>query len=187
MGNRAGIDLGLSMAEKDYLKALAFYVIGRRLGRNEPAPAPPDAAVHLGEQRGAFVTITRGGQLRGCIGYIHGYKPLEQTIREMAVAAAFRDPRFPPLTAAELPEIEIEISVLTPLEKIDDIAEIEVGRDGLYIECEGATGLLLPQVAVEYGWDRETFLSHTCLKAGLAGNCWRLPQAEIYRFSADIF
>ncbi|MBN2232088.1 MAG: AmmeMemoRadiSam system protein A [Deltaproteobacteria bacterium] len=187
MSGRAGIDLGLSPAEKDFLRALARQEIAARLGRDETPPVPPTGAVHLAEKRGAFVTLTRAGRLRGCIGYIRGYKPLTQTIREMAVAAAFQDPRFPPLAAAELAEIGIEISVLTPLEKVADPAAVEVGRDGLYIECDGAAGLLLPQVAVEHGWDRNTFLTHTCIKAGLAGHCWKLPQAEIYRFSADIF
>jgi len=105
----------------------------------------------------------------------------------MAVAAAFDDPRFPPLKAEELKDLELEISVLSPLKKIRDIHEIEVGKHGLYIVRGYHSGLLLPQVAIEYGWDRETFLEETCYKAGLPPDAWRDAQTEIYVFSADYF
>ena len=145
-----------------------------------------DAPV-LKENRGAFVTITKNGQLRGCIGYIEGRGPLHKTIEEMAEAAAFRDPRFRPVTEKELPDLEFEISVLTPLRRLTDVNEIEVGKHGIYIKKGWNSGLLLPQVATEYGWDRQTFLEHTCQKAGLPSNAWKDKNAEIYIFSADIF
>jgi len=113
--------------------------------------------------------------------------PLYEAVREMALAAAFDDPRFPPLTKAEFASIEVEISVLTPLARVHDIDEIEVGRDGLMIRLDFHSGLLLPQVATEQGWDRKTFLEQTCLKAGLPKNSYKEKNAEIYRFSADVF
>jgi AmmeMemoRadiSam system protein A len=141
----------------------------------------------LKEKRGAFVTIKRKGQLRGCIGYTQAVKPLSQTIMEMAQAAAFQDPRFPPLTKNELADLEIEISVLTPFRSIQDIKEIEVGKHGLFMERGGYSGLLLPQVASEYHWDRQTFLEHTCLKAGLPKEAWKDKNTKIQVFSAEIF
>ncbi len=105
----------------------------------------------------------------------------------MAVAAASQDPRFPPLSRDELDEVDLEISVLSPLRRIKDVSEIEVGKHGIYIISPRGRGVLLPQVATEYGWDRDTFLDQTCVKAGLAPGCWRDPSTEIYIFSAQIF
>ncbi len=127
------------------------------------------------------------GRLRGCIGFIEARKPLARTVEEMAVAAALQDPRFPPLREEELKEISLEISVLTPLRKTADVGQIEVGTHGLYVRKGSRAGLLLPQVATEYGWDRDTFLKETCRKAGLAPDAWRDPETEIYLFSADVF
>ena len=141
----------------------------------------------LRERRGAFVTLHLQGELRGCIGYVEAYKPLCETIREMAGAAAFRDPRFLPVTEEEVPKLEIEISVLSPLREIHDVEEIEVGVHGIVIERGRRHGLLLPQVATEYGWDRETFLEHTCVKAGLARNAWQDRGTRIRIFSAEVF
>ncbi|MBN1382960.1 MAG: AmmeMemoRadiSam system protein A [Deltaproteobacteria bacterium] len=141
----------------------------------------------LREKRGAFVTLKKKGQLRGCIGYIEGIKPLYRTVMEMAVAAAFQDPRFPPLKRGEFEQLDFEISVLTPLEEVTDIEDIEVGHHGLYIVKGFRSGLLLPQVAVEHHWDRETFLMETCYKAGLSTRAWKDPDTKIYRFSADVF
>jgi len=155
-------------------------------GDDVPELATPDTPV-LKEKRGAFVTLRKRGQLRGCIGYIHALKPLGETIYEMARAAAFGDPRFPPVAKEELPHLSFEISVLTPLKEIKDIEEINVGVHGLYIMKGGHSGLLLPQVATEYGWDRNTFLEHTCYKAGLSPQAWKDKDAKIYIFSADIF
>ena len=122
--------------------------------------------------RGAFVSLHRRGQLRGCIGYIEAVKPLLQTVMEMAPAAAFQDPRFRPVQADELADLEIEISVLTPMRLIKSPDEIEVGKHGLYIVKGQNRGLLLPQVASQYHWDRQTFLEQTCHKAGLPSNAW---------------
>jgi len=144
----------------------------------------PEAELH--ELGAAFVTLTHKGQLRGCIGYTEAFKPLYQTVSNCAISSATGDPRFPPVTAGELDEIEIEISVLSPLKKVENVNEIEVGRHGLMIEKGFRKGLLLPQVATEYGWDRDTFLAHTCLKAGLPPDAWQ-KGATIYLFSAEIF
>lgn len=141
----------------------------------------------LQEKRGAFVTLKKREQLRGCIGYIEGIKPLGQTVMEMAVAAAFQDPRFPPLKRDEFDQLDFEISVLSPLEEVHHIEEIEVGRHGLYIVKGFRSGLLLPQVAVEHHWDRETFLTETCYKAGLSPQAWKESDTTIYIFSADVF
>jgi hypothetical protein len=136
---------------------------------------------------GAFVTLHKEGALRGCIGQIYAVKPLFETIKSMAVSSAFQDPRFPPLRKEELSSIEIEISVLSPLEEVDSVDNIKVGTHGIYLKKGYKSGLLLPQVAVEQNWNLETFLTHTCHKAGLGGNCWKEPDTEIYIFSAEIF
>lgn len=141
----------------------------------------------LKEKRGAFVTLKKRGHLRGCIGYIKAVKPLWETVQEMAVAAAFHDPRFPSLKSEELKDLTFEISVLSPLRRITDINELEVGIHGLYIVRGYNAGLLLPQVAIEYKWDRKTFLMETCYKAGLPPDAWMDESAEIYIFSADYF
>ena len=113
-------------------------------------------------------------------------QPLVRVVDEVAAKAATEDPRFPPLTLSEFARATLEISVLSPLQKVDDFTEIQVGRDGLVIELAGRRGLLLPQVAMEYGWDRETFLAHTSRKAGLPATAWKDPEARVYRFSAEI-
>ncbi len=183
---RVGVDLGLSEDDKRVLHQIAKTVIENR-AKGKPLPDVKVDSPLLKENRGAFVTLHKRGQLRGCIGYIEGRGPLYRTVEEMAEAAAFRDPRFPPVNEKELDELDIEISVLTPLRKIMDINEIEVGKHGLYIKKGWNSGLLLPQVATEYGWDRKTFLEHTCQKAGLPSNAWKEKETEIYIFSADIF
>jgi AmmeMemoRadiSam system protein A len=138
---------------------------------------------------GAFVTLRTkdGHDLRGCIGSIHAVAPLAQSVLSNAVNAAFQDPRFFPLRREELKDVELEISVMSPIETVRDIEEIEVGRDGLIISRGGRAGLLLPQVATEYGWDRETFLGQTCVKAGLPPDAWYSGQCRIERFSAEVF
>lgn len=141
----------------------------------------------LKEKRGAFVTLKKDGQLRGCIGYIEANRPLYRTIEEIAVVSAFNDPRFSPLRRDELERLTLEISVLTPLAIINDINEIEVGVHGIYIVRGYRSGLLLPQVAIEYKWDRLTFLEETCYKAGVSSNAWKKKDTKIYLFSADVF
>ncbi len=137
-------------------------------------------------KRGCFVTIKMRGRLRGCIGMFTSDKPLYSTVRDMAIAAATKDPRFYPLTKDELGDIDLEISVLSPLKKIKSVEEIQVGIHGIYIEKNMFRGVLLPQVASEQGWDRTTFLEQTCLKAGLETDAWK-NEADIYIFSAQIF
>ncbi len=136
---------------------------------------------------GSFVTITENGQLRGCIGYIRAYKPLYQTVHECAISAALNDYRFTPLQQNELDKIHLEISVLSPLEKVENLDDIKVGRDGLLIVKGAYQGVLLPQVATEYGWDRTTFLEQTCRKAGLPPDAYKDKDTTIYKFSAEVF
>lgn len=137
---------------------------------------------------GAFVTLrTRGGELRGCIGHIEANKPLYKVVQEMAVAAATQDPRFPAVKAEELSDIVIEISVLSPLRRIHNVSEIEVGRHGLLVKKGFSSGLLLPQVAIEWGFDREEFLKQTIFKAGLDPSSLRDSDLEIYIFTAQVF
>jgi len=135
----------------------------------------------------AFVTLNEREQLRGCIGQTVAMQPLYKTISYCAIQAAVSDPRFPPVTKDELPAIEIEISVLTPLQKVNSLDEIEVGRDGLMIARGPYRGLLLPQVATEYNWDKTTFLQQTCRKAGLPTDAYKKPDTELYKFQAIIF
>ncbi len=134
----------------------------------------------------AFVTLKRGGELRGCIGQLIPLGPLYLTVADCAVAAATRDPRFDSVSEEELNEMKIDISVLTPLEIVDDPSLIEIGKHGLYIEKGGHHGVLLPQVAVELGLDRDQFLNMTCRKAGLAPDAWK-QGAVVKVFSAQIF
>jgi len=140
----------------------------------------------LAEKRGAFVTLKVNDQLRGCIGFPLPYKPLWETIRDAAVAAATQDYRFQPLSLEELSKTNIEISVLTLPETIKDIKEIIVGKHGIIISKGSYKGLLLPQVPIEWKWDRETYLSQGCLKAGLDEDEWK-KDVHIERFSAQVF
>lgn len=155
--------------------------------RGEDTPEFSVSDEELLEKRGAFVTIKKGGSLRGCIGYTMPVDCLYKIISEVAISSALSDPRFSPVTEDELEEIKIDISVLTPMEVIDNVSQIEVGKHGLYIEKGRYKGLLLPQVATEYNWDRVTFLEHTCYKAGLNKDAWKEPDIVIYVFSAEVF
>ena len=154
-------------------------------GRQPAAPSPP---ADLPTASGAFVTLKRRGELRGCIGTLECRATLAEEVVRVAVCAARQDPRFDPVSVTELPDLTIEISVLGPLEPIDphDAAAIVIGRHGLVVEQGHRRGLLLPQVAGEWGWDREMFLSQTCRKAGLAPDAWRRG-ATVYRFEAVVF
>lgn len=176
----------LTVDEKKTLLALARNTITLYVtdGRKPPLPKVVGA---LAEPHGAFVTIHKHGQLRGCIGNMVGRGPLIEVIQEMAVAAATQDPRFHPVSRDELSAIDIEISVLSPLRRITDVNEIEVGTHGIIMSRGAFHGVLLPQVATEYGWDRETFLIHTCLKAGLPTEAWKDPETAIEIFSAQVF
>lgn len=142
----------------------------------------------LNEIQGAFVTITKHGALRGCIGNIIGQEPLYETVRDMAVAAASQDPRFSPLTAAELKDIDVEISVLSKPRSVKDASEIQLGKHGVIVSKDGHQGVFLPQVATETGWSKEEFLAQLCSqKAGLPAEAWKDPDTALYVFTADVF
>ncbi len=187
MGARPARDPNiLTDEDKQYLLRLARDTIEAKLHEREITVTPPDYRI-LKEPRGAFVTLKIDGELRGCIGMVRAAKPLYETVMEMAISAAFEDPRFVPLTEKELDKIDIEISVLTPLIRMRDPEELEIGKDGLMIRLDMHSGLLLPQVAAEHGWNRTTFLEQTCLKAGLPKSSYKEKHAEIYKFSAEVF
>jgi len=181
-----GIDLGFTNEEKAKLKEIAQKSIEAAVKGKKP-PEYKKISGRLTEQYGIFVTLNKHGNLRGCIGRIIGDQPLYQSCQQMAKAAALEDPRFHPVSEKELPDIEIEISVLTPLERVKDFNDIVIGRDGLVIRKGYHQGLLLPQVAAEYGWSIEQFLEETCHKAGLPTDAYKLKDAEIYKFSAEVF
>ena len=166
------------------LHAIARDAIAAAANRRDPSPLPPLPPA-LTAPGAAFVTIHRAGKLRGCIGHIEAHEPLWQSVQAMATAAASRDDRFDPIEPAELDQLDIEISVLTPMAPCRP-DEVVVGRDGLMIRARGCSGLLLPQVPVEHHWDRETFLAETCRKAGLPRDAWKDPATKILRFSAEI-
>ncbi len=138
-------------------------------------------------KKGVFVTLKKGDLLRGCIGDIDGKRSLWQSAQEIVIAAATRDPRFPPLAEEELKDIHIEISVLSPFEKISDPTCIRIGQHGILVKKSPFSGLLLPQVAVEQGWDVLTFLEHACKKAWLPADAWKDPETKIYVFTAQVF
>ncbi len=179
-------NMNLSDADKKLLLKIARDSIEAHL-TDKPMPALESVPRSLCESRGAFVSLHRKGQLRGCIGFLEAIKPLGQTVREMATAAAFHDPRFRPMRKEELADLEVEISVLSPMRLIKSVDEIQVGTHGLYIVQGMCRGLLLPQVATEYKWDRDTFLAQTCCKAGLPPNAWRDADTKIYLFTAEVF
>lgn len=178
--------MSISEADKQRLLQLARASIRAHL-KGESIPSLEGASPLLCESRGVFVSLHRQGRLRGCIGYLEAAKPLGLSVVEMAAAAAFHDPRFRPLGEEELADLEVEISVLTPMQRLDRVENIEVGKHGLYLEKGSCRGLLLPQVAVEYRWDRTTFLEQTCCKAGLPAQAWKDPETRIFTFTADIF
>ncbi len=140
----------------------------------------------LNVHSGCFVTIKQKGELRGCIGNFVSNQPLYLLVQEMAVSAATRDPRFYPMKAQDLSDFLLDISVLSPLEKAASVEEIKVGTHGIYIVKGSYRGVLLPQVATEYGWNRDQFLQHTCIKAGLPQDAWQ-GECDIYLFSAQVF
>ncbi len=170
------------------LLALARGSIRTYLAEGRLVERGADYASVAPEHRGAFVTLTtRDGSLRGCIGTILPVGPLDETVARMAVSAAVEDPRFPAITAAELPSLHIEISALTVPEPVPDLEAIQVGRHGLIVSQGRRKGLLLPQVAPEWGWDRQEFLEHTCVKAGLPRNAWRDPLTRVEWFEAEVW
>ena len=154
-----------------------------------PEPELPDSPAAM-QRRGAFVSLNeKGGELRGCIGHVNGDRPLGEVIRDVAVSAAQSDPRFPPVTREELPQLRIEISVLSDLVRVAtaDRCRLVIGRDGLLVRNGQAQGVLLPQVAAERGLGPEAFLNAVCHKAGLAPDSWREPATQVFTFTADVF
>ncbi|MBI5509427.1 MAG: AmmeMemoRadiSam system protein A [Deltaproteobacteria bacterium] len=182
-----GPGAALDLPTREWLLAWARTVIQSRITSDSAAElsTPPPAATT--EPRGCFVSLhTRAGALRGCIGTFEASRPLWKAVQEMAIAAATHDPRFPAVTAAELGDCVIEISALTPCQKATP-ESIQVGVHGIAVERGYHRGVLLPQVATEYGWDRETFLDHTCMKAGMPKNAWRDGSVSIETFGAEVF
>ena len=172
-----------SPEERELLLRLAHRSIELALEGRGIDLTPPTA--HLAEPRGAFTTLHLEGELRGCIGFVLPIQSLYAAVAESASAAALDDPRFQPVTPAEAPHLKIEISVLSPLQPIRP-EEVVVGRHGLVVTQGNRRGLLLPQVPIEWKWDRETFLSQTCLKAGLPADAWQ-HGAQLQGFTAEVF
>jgi AmmeMemoRadiSam system protein A len=183
--NENVIDLPLTQDQEKSLLQIARQAITHYLEKGSPPEIETDDET-LKQKRGAFVTLKVKDQLRGCIGYPIPYKPLFETIVEVAISAATKDFRFPSLEKKELSMTKIEISVLSLPTLIKDISEIEVGKHGLIVSEGNSRGLLLPQVPLEWDWDRETFLNHTCMKAGLEEDAWK-KGAQIEIFSAQVF
>lgn len=169
--------------ERTILLRLAHTSVESALQNREISLEPPTP--HLAEARGAFTTIYIQGQLRGCVGYVLAAASVYRTVAETARAAAFEDTRFLPVTRDEAPDLEVSLSILSPLQPIR-AEDVEVGKHGLLISQHGHRGLLLPQVPTEYGWDRITFLEQTCYKAGLPADAWQRG-AKIEAFTAEVF
>ncbi len=176
--------LQLTAGDEQYLLRLARKALEEAVGPGRLSYMEAPAGV-LREHAGAFVTLHKGRSLRGCIGYVEAIRPAYQTVRECALAAALQDPRFDPLTPDELSWVTVEISLLSPLEEIAP-ERIEVGRHGLMVFRGFQRGLLLPQVPLEWNWDRQRFLEETCLKAGLPPDAWQ-KGARIQAFTAHVF
>ena len=172
-----------SEEERSLLLRLAHEAILSKLEKREISLDPPTS--HLAEPRGAFTSLYLQGELRGCVGYVLAVSSVYRAVAETARAAAFEDTRFDPVSAAEAPDLKVELSILSPPQPISPEA-VEVGRHGLVISRYGYRGLLLPQVPVEHEWDRVTFLEQTCRKAGLPLDAWR-KGATIEAFTAEVF
>lgn len=180
--------MSITAEDRAKLIALAREAVAATV-KGEPSPRTTDAAGVLGETRGCFVTITNQGRLRGCIGTFHPSMPLGRMIVEMGRSAA-SDPRFTmdPITPEELPELTVEVSVLSPLEKTSDPEHLTVGVHGIYVACRGRAGCFLPEVATDQGWDAVEFLDYCCAhKAGLPADAWRSADAEVYLFTSEKF
>ena len=178
----------MDLEQQNQLLRLARETILARLNR-QPLPLLPEGAVGPEEFGGVFVSLHKAGRLRGCIGRFNPAAGVAKTVQEMALAA-MKDPRFcsMPISDEELPEIDIEISVLSPMERTDTPLSLRLGIDGVYIRCGVRNGCFLPQVATEQGWGKEEFLSRCCSgKAGLSPDAWKSPETEVYLFSAEVF
>jgi AmmeMemoRadiSam system protein A len=171
-------------AARDTLVALARGAIASALGLESP-PVPPHPI--LDQRRGTFVTLTQRHRLRGCIGHVAGDRPVRALVPRVAHEAAFEDPRFPPLSAAEFPGVLVEISLLGAPTPVASPEAVVVGTHGVIVHARGRRGLLLPQVATEWNWTRDELLSHACDKAGLSPDAWRSGEAAVEVFTADIY
>jgi hypothetical protein len=180
-------DFSLTGREKDELMRIARASVETVVRERKMYLVGATSFARLEEDRGAFVTLKEHGQLRGCIGYITPIKPLAETVRDVAAYAAIQDPRFERVSSAELPLLQYEISVMSPLRRVLDIKEIKVGKHGLIIKKGNIEGILLPQVPVEEQWDRNTFLEQTCVKAGLPRQAWKDEDTDIFMFTALVF
>ena len=176
----------LSDSDKQVLLQIARQSIEAAVNELAPSKMAITQPV-LRERRGAFVTLHEEQELRGCIGYVDPIKALWETVQDAAARAALEDPRFMPVQRSELPHIDIEISVLSPLHEVTFIDEIEIGLHGLVVEFRNHRGLLLPQVAVSTGWDKETFLQQTLRKSGLPSHMRNHKDLKIYSFTAEVF
>lgn len=177
----------LTRAEKRQLWEIANKSVESAVKDGKLYSLPANLSASLMQDRGAFVTIKKRGDLRGCIGYTAAIQPLALTVRDVAGFAALRDPRFPPVTADELSQLQYEISVLSPMRRVSDLTHIKVGEHGLLIKQGRYRGLLLPQVAIEQHWDRNAFLDETAIKAGLPAKAWRDKDADLFMFTAVVF
>jgi len=177
----------LNEKEKSELLALARTSVEHAIQHEHAYEPPASADEALTQERGAFVTLRKAGALRGCIGYTSAIKPLYLTVRDTATLAAVRDPRFHAVEATELPQLDYEISVLSPLRRVLDVEQISIGEHGLLMKNGAKEGLLLPQVPVEHHWDRLTFLEQTCAKAGMPPGCWKDEDTDIFSFTAVVF
>ncbi len=177
-------DLLTKKEQRELLKIARQTIVGYVTSGKVPAIAPTSPGLNL--HSGCFVTIKQKGELRGCIGNFVSDQPLYLLVQEMAVSAATRDPRFYPVKVDDLANFTLDISVLSPLQKAASVEEIKVGTHGIYIVKGSYRGVLLPQVATEYGWNRDQFLEHTCIKAGLPQDAWQ-GECDIYIFSAQVF
>ena len=180
-------DFKLTEDEQKHLMDIAKNSVNNAVESGKVYACSPGGLTSLEQDRGAFVTLNERGQLRGCIGYVSAVQPLFETIRNAAISAALKDPRFPPVTKDELDQLNYEISVLSPFNRIYDVDEIKVGKHGLMIRNGRNEGLLLPQVATDNNWDRLTFLQQTCRKAGLPTDAWEDDGTDIFVFSAFVF
>ncbi len=186
-GKQAGHPFSLSAHEKSELLALARKSVEHAVREGKLYDASSSSSELLSQERGAFVTLKKSGELRGCIGYTSSLKPLYLTVRDTAAFAALRDPRFPPVSASELSQLEYEVSVLSPLRRVLDVRQIKVGQHGLLMKNGPHEGVLLPQVPVEEKWDRQQFLQETCAKAGMPASCWKDANTDIFMFTAVVF
>lgn len=177
----------LTASEKRELLEIANKSVEAAVTRGKTYELPSDLPERLRQDRGAFVTLKVNGELRGCIGYTIAVQPLAETVRDVAAFAALHDPRFRPVTTRELGRLSYEVSVLSPLRRVADINQIKIGEHGLVIVKAGRRGLLLPQVATEQGWDRNTLLDQTAIKAGLPAKAWRDKDADLFMFTAVVF